>query len=128
MSTDVRIRATPAVERWLGKLTELVGLGRDEREERAALLHRYCEERRTTPDGLIERWQDHPELTIRRRCPGLPVTDGLVLTVESFLIHNGVNVFGDIVCMPRTAEHLAEQGERFARRPGAPPAVGPARP
>lgn len=33
--------------------------------------------------------------------------------MESYLIRNGVDVFGDLVCMPHP-ERLREQGERFA--------------
>ena len=44
------------------------------------------------------------------------------LAVQSFLIHNGVNVFGEIVCMPDTAESVArEQGMVKAMEKGKRP-------
>ena len=41
------------------------------------------------------------------------------LIVQSFLVHNGVNVFGDLVCMPSTREQIvAEQGNQWIRDRG----------
>lgn len=76
---------------WEQQLRDTVGL--DEAEVlvlRAALLD-FCDEHGVTPGQLCERWQDFPELTARRnpdagRRPRL--------AVESFLVHNGVNLFG----------------------------------
>jgi hypothetical protein len=39
------------------------------------------------------------------------------LAWESFLIHNGVNVFGDITCVTGLPEDLAQQGARFVPWP-----------
>ncbi len=39
------------------------------------------------------------------------------LVVQSFLVHNGINVFGDLVCMPDTVEGIMkEQGNQWASR------------
>jgi hypothetical protein len=33
------------------------------------------------------------------------------LVVQSFLIHNGINVFGELVCMPGNAKDMADVGK-----------------
>ena len=88
--------------------------GHDEPSIAARLveLARFCERRGTTPDELVDDWLQHPELTVRRR-PG--TADQPDLVIESFVIHNGVNVFGDLVCVPTTPEQLALQGPQFVR-------------
>jgi hypothetical protein len=37
--------------------------------------------------------------------------------VQSFMVHNGINVFGDLVCLPNTPESLKrEQGNQWVSR------------
>ncbi len=36
------------------------------------------------------------------------------LVVQSFLVHNGINVFGELICMPDTVEGvMKEQGSQW---------------
>ena len=85
-------------------------------EARLVELARFCERRAVSPDDLVENWLWHPELTVRRR-PG--TTDLPDPVIESFVIHNGVNIFGDLVCVPSSPEHLAQQGAQFLRSPAS---------
>ncbi len=112
------------VERWLVTLRDYVGLSSTEQASMVVALDRFCVEHGMAPDRLLADWMSISELTVRRREPGRPVDDRAVLAVESFLIHSGVNIFGDIVCMPRSRAALAEQGARFDGRMAAsdPPA------
>lgn len=59
---------------------------------------------------MVKTWLDYPQLTVRR-LPGAPEASDLA--VESFLIYNGVNVFGEIVCVAGRPEDLAQQGPQF---------------
>lgn len=103
-----------SVDRWQQQLAERVGLGEIEITRLLDGLLGFCELNATDPDALVTTWQDHPSLMVRRRGSGEPN-----LAVESFLIHNGINVFGDIVCVAARPADLAEQGDRFV------PADGP---
>ncbi|HUZ39389.1 MAG TPA: hypothetical protein VMV17_23955 [Streptosporangiaceae bacterium] len=101
---------SPAVERWTGLLGSRVGMSAAEIADLHRELLTFCAEHQLGPDALLEKWLDYPELTARRRHDaGTPPN----LAVESFLIHNGVNVFGDIVCIPGRPEDLAQQGAQF---------------
>lgn len=102
------------VERWQERLAERVGMGAAERARLRAGLLEFCARYDVTPSALLATWCDYPELTIRRR-PGAVAAPNLA--VESFLIHNGVNVFGEIVCVAGRAEDLAAQGAWFVRSP-----------
>lgn len=114
---------SPAVTRWVELLSSRVGMS----DEEIAGCHRdllaFCAEHQVCPDALLERWLDYPELTVRRRPAAATAPNR---AVESFLIHNGINVFGDIVCVAGRPEDLARQGAWFAapavdRRPGVHP-------
>lgn len=87
-----------------------VGMPGAERAAHLAALRRFCESRGTDPASLLAGWESHPELTLRRR---YRATGQPNLSVESFLIHNGINVFGDIVCVPKTPAQVREQGAEF---------------
>ncbi len=101
---------SPAVSRWLSRLGSRIGMS----DAEIAALHRellvFCAEHQVDPEVLLEKWLDYPELTVRRRRDAATSPN---LAVESFLIHNGVNVFGDIVCIPGRPEDLAQQGAQF---------------
>jgi hypothetical protein len=104
---------TDPVEHWQRKLAERVGMDEGERLALEQRLLAYCARHGVDPATLIATWRDHPALTVRRRPGAVEAPD---LAVESFLVHNGVNVFGDIVCVPGAREDLAAQGPRFVRR------------
>ena len=101
---------TDPVALWQDRLKTRVGMDDDERERLREWLLAFCTARDVAPEDLLARWQSYPELTVRRR-PG--ATETPQPAVESFLIHNGVNVFGDIVCVPGRPEDLATQGRQF---------------
>lgn len=98
------------VERWQRRLASRVGMGPAEREGLRERLLAWCDRHAVTPDLLVKTWLDYPQLTVRRRPGASEVAD---LAVESFLIHSGVNVFGDIVCVAGRPEDLAQQGRQF---------------
>ncbi|MGQ0837494.1 hypothetical protein [Actinokineospora sp.] len=101
------------VARWQLRLAQRIGMGQAERNLLRAGLDQYCAGHQVSPEELLANWLDHPELTVRRR-PGS--TEQPNLAVESFLIHNGVNVFGEIVCVAGARpEDLAAQGSWFTR-------------
>ena len=100
------------VEHWTRQFRERVGV--DEREVSLCCddLVEFCRARAVSPADLLARWEDFPELLVRRRPePGAPPHR----SVESFLIHNGVHVFGDITCAAGRPEDLALQGPQFVR-------------
>lgn len=118
MSPDrAAVEADPAVARWQAALAGTVGLEELERRTRLAELGDFCLKHSVSPSALVGTWQEYPELTVRRR-PG--AVEPPNLAVESFLIHNGVMVFGDLVCVPGANQaDLADQGVRFTRAGGA---------
>ena len=98
------------VARWQQQLCERVGVEAPEVAERCHELAEFCRARGLSPAELLGRWQDFPELLVRRQ-PRSGVAP--YLAVESYLIHNGVNVFGDIVCVAGRPEDLVLQGPQF---------------
>lgn len=98
------------VRRWHQQLARRVGLSEQEVADRQAGLDEFCARHGVTPDALLTTWEGYPELTVRRR-PG--ATEAPNIAVESFLIHSGINVFGDIVCVAGRPEDLAAQGPQF---------------
>lgn len=99
------------VEHWQQRLAARVGMGAAERASLRERLLDWCDRHAVTPDLLVKTWSDYPQLTVRRRPEAVEVPD---LAVESFLIHSGVNVFGDIVCVAGRPEDLVQQGRQFA--------------
>lgn len=101
---------SPAVARWLELLAARVGMSAPEIAARRRDLLAFCEVRKVAPEELLARWAEFPELTVRRDPAAAAAPN---LAVESFLIHNGVNVFGDIVCVAGRPDDLATQGAWF---------------
>jgi len=104
-----------AAGRWTRLLADRVGMTAGEIAGLQAELLAFCAGHQIDPDTLLENWLDYPELTVRRRRDAVTRPN---LAVESFLIHNGVNVFGDIICIPGRPEDLAAQGPGFVPRTG----------
>ena len=101
---------SPSVHRWLRLLAEHVGMLSHEIAGLHAELTDFCAGHGVDPDTILVTWLDYPELTVRRRHDtSIPP----IRAVESFLIHNGVNIFGDIVCVPGRREDLVMQGAMF---------------
>lgn len=105
------------VQRWRRALVEWVGVPAAEVDGRVETVATFCTAAGTSPDALLAAARDDlaPVLTAAEE-------QGASLVVQSFLIHNGLNVFGAIVCMPRTTDQLAEQGGRWV--PGSPATPG----
>lgn len=101
------------VARWQDQLRKQVGMTDPERNRLRAGLDAYCVQHGVTPEQLLAQWQTHPELTVRRRPKA---SESPNLAVESFLVHNGINVFGEIVCVAARPEDLARQGPWFTAR------------
>ncbi len=104
------------VDLWLRRLAQRLGLPPEECERRRAILLSFCAERGMGPSDLLDRWLADPDLARRRTKPGLTRADARLLVVESFLIHNGINIFGDLVCVPVSQKDLADQGPWFTGR------------
>jgi hypothetical protein len=99
-----------AVQRWQEQLAARIGMSEAEIATLRAALEVFCLRHAVSPEHVLQRWESFPELTVRRR-PG--AVESPNLAVESFLVHNGVNVFGNIVCVAWRPEDLAAQGAQF---------------
>jgi len=110
-------RFGPAVGRWRHNLLTVTGLTPAEIDNRVSVLRQFCVEHGFTPETMAAECVSGPDKVARRdvylqAARAHPAN----LIVQSFLIHNGFNVFGDLVCMPHTPEQvLAEQGEQWLR-------------
>jgi hypothetical protein len=100
-----------AVARWRRALLDWVGVPVAEVDGRVATLAAFCAATGTSPGALLGG-------AGRALAPVLSAAaeHGASLVVRSFLIHNGLNTFGTVVCMPGTVAQLAEQGDGWARR------------
>jgi hypothetical protein len=107
--------SSASVERWRDALFHIIGCSPIEISSRLELLLRFCADHSVSPDSLIGECRVHPDRAARLGFYlGAARTSGANLIVRSFLIHNGINVFGDLVCMPSTAETIwREQGEQW---------------
>jgi hypothetical protein len=123
MGQDTRIddrtwRCGPSVERWCEGLLQITGCAPREIIEKLNLLLQFCAEQRVSPQILIDECRDGPD-RIARRAYSLTAArrTKMNLVVQSFLVHNGINVFGEIVCMPATVKLLIEhQGDQWQSR------------
>ena len=100
-----------AVRRWQELLAARIGRSDAEIATLVAGLELFCLRHAVSPEHVLNRWESFAELTVRRRPAAVESPN---LAVESFLVHNGVNIFGDIVCVPGRPEDLAAQGPQFA--------------
>lgn len=80
---------TEPVASWLEQLKSRVGADDRECGRLRARLLTFCALRGVSPAELLTTWEEHPELTVRRR-PG--AVERPEPAVESFLIHNGIDV------------------------------------
>jgi len=109
---DVSWRDLSCVQLWQWGLIDWVGVAPAETSQRIQALFSFCAAQQMAPHDLLQRACDGD--TERAAVIAEAETAGVKLVVQSFLIHNGVNVHGALVCMPRTAEQLADQGWREA--------------
>lgn len=104
------VQAEPSLDRWRRGL-ERIGHSSTEVEQRQEALLKHCADAGTSPDVLLAAAEAEFVAGVA------PIAADEPLFVQSFLIHNGINVHGAIVCMPRNPEELREQGERFVALP-----------
>lgn len=112
----------PALQRWRAGLVNLTGLTPAEADTRLDVLLTFCQAQGCAPHELVAACREGPE-RLERRAAYLALARATPanLVVQSFLVHNGVNVFGEIVCMPATPAQLrAEQGAHWAGAGAAP--------
>lgn len=84
------------------------------------MLSRFCADQHVSPEDLIRQCR-HGANRVERRAYYLRAArdTGASLIVQSFLVHNGINVFGELACMPATADVIvAEQGKQWRRDGG----------
>jgi len=84
-----------------------------DRERLLAEVRTWCAGAGVDPDAVVRDWLSYPQLTVRRRLSMEKAAAEANRVMEAFLIANGVNIFGDLVCMTTMPEHLAEQGPKF---------------
>jgi len=115
-STSWRSRA--AVARWRDGLLHITGCTPEEVAERLDLLFQFCVEHRVSPVGLIHKCRySRDKMALRAFYLGAARRTPMNLAVQSFFVHNGINVFGELVCMPDTLERIVEdQGEQWRPR------------
>jgi hypothetical protein len=122
----MQVQATPAdalagwrtcrvVQRWCAGLLQVTGLSAEEVASRREVFLRFCADEQVEPERMVDECQNSAEKEARRAFYlGLASASPANLIVQSFLVHNGVNVFGDLICMPRTRQQLlTEQGEEW---------------
>jgi hypothetical protein len=118
VALDVCWRSSPVIECWCDALLHLTGCAPGEVADKVDVLLGFCAEQRLLPEALIVECRCGAERMARRafylkKARGREVN----LVVQSFLIHNGINTFGELVCMPGKAKDVAkEQGEQWQRQ------------
>lgn len=111
-------RSSAPVQRWCDALLHLTGCSPPEIAEKMDMLLRFCANHAVSPERMIEECRLGPDRMARRAFYlGAARKTQANLVIQSFLVHNGINVFGELVCMPGTTESLErEQGEHWRAR------------
>jgi len=106
-----------SIQRWCHGLLHLTGLTPEEVTDRLDKLFQFCMLQGFDPETVAAECRQSPDKLARRVFYLQIARDTPAnLIVQSFLVHNGVNVFGDLICMPRTLEQVvAEQGKQWVR-------------
>jgi hypothetical protein len=105
------------VARWRASLAYVIGCSAREIAQRLEILTRLCRDLGVSPERLVEQCRTGPA-GLERRNYYLEAADqaGAKIVVASFLIHNGINTFGELVCLPSTANSVVrEQGAQWQR-------------
>jgi hypothetical protein len=110
------ISSCVSIERWRHNLLQIIGCSPDEVSQRVDALLQFCAGEGISPEQMIEHCRDgRDRIECRNYYLSRTSGAGLKRVVESFLIHNGVNIFGDLICVPSTTEALAkEQGTQWS--------------
>jgi hypothetical protein len=106
------------VKRWGDGLFHVTGCSPREIAERLDVLQRFCAEQRVSPQRMIDECLQGPDRMARRAFYLSAARNSPAnLIIQSFLVHNGINVFGELVCIPGTTQAiLKEQGEQWLSR------------
>ena len=110
-----RWHSYPSIQRWSAGLLHVTGLTPAEVANRLDTLFQFCLQQGLDPETMAEECRKSED-RLARRAFYLHVAGetSANLIVQSFLVHNGVNVFGDLICMPSTREQIvAEQGSQW---------------
>jgi hypothetical protein len=109
-------RTYTSVQRWSDGLLQVTGLTLAEVENRLDILFQFCMLRGFDPEEVAMECRHSPD-RLARRTYYLQIAQesSSNLIFQSYLVHNGVNIFGDLICMPSTQEQVvAEQGKQWA--------------
>jgi hypothetical protein len=105
-------RTCAAIGRWRRHLLQIVRCSPEEIANKIDALLKFCADEKTAPDSIVE--QCFHDTSQRKSYLGKAAACGMSLVLQSFLIHNGINTFGELVCMPATPETLVrEQGPQW---------------
>jgi hypothetical protein len=108
-------RSSASVTRWCDGLLHITGCAPREVTEKVDLLLQFCAEQQVSPERLIHECRYGPDRMAQRAfyLNAVHFTK-MNLVVQSFLVHNGINVFGELICMPDTVKLLIEeQGDQW---------------
>ncbi|MBV8360006.1 MAG: hypothetical protein JO189_19030 [Deltaproteobacteria bacterium] len=111
-------RSSASVARWCDGLLHITGCAPREVIEKVDLLLQFCAEQQVSPERLINECRCGPDRMAQRAfyLKAARFTK-MNLVVQSFFVHNGVNVFGELICMPDTVKLLIEdQGDQWGPR------------
>jgi hypothetical protein len=111
-------RSSRCVTRWCEELLHITGCAPNEVLEKVNLLLQFCTEHQVSPERLVNECRYGPDrLAQRAFYLNLKNRTKMNLVLLSFLVHNGINVFGELVCMPATIKSLVEhQGDQWTPR------------
>ena len=111
-------RSYTSIQRWSEGLLNMTGLTPSEVEDRQDILFQFCIIRGFDPEVVANECRHSPDRHARRAYYlEIAQSSSSYRVFQSFLVHNGVNIFGELICMPSTPEQLvAEQGQRWAPR------------
>jgi len=111
-------RSSASVERWCSGLLGITRCAPREIIEKVDLLLEFCTEQQVSPERLINECRGGTD-RMAQRIFYLNGARGskMKLVVQSFLVHNGIDVFGQLVCIPGTTKLLIEeQGDQWRPR------------
>ncbi len=111
-------RSYASIQRWCDGLLQVIGLTPAEVENRLDTLFQFCILQGFDPEAVAAECRHNPD-RVARRVFYLQIAQESPsnLIFQSFLVHNGVNIFGDLICMPSTEKQLIEeQGDQWVRR------------
>ncbi len=111
-------RSYASIQRWSDGLLRVTGLTAAEVENRLDILFQFCMLQGFDPEAVAVECRHRPDKLVRRTFYlQIAQESPSNLIFQSFLVHNGINVFGDLICMPSTQEQVvAEQGKQWVPR------------